>query len=182
MRYWIAVLFAGAAWAQQLDLSRLDGLSAKAKESTNVSLDADKLRMLSGFMDEKDKSAQDLFSNLKGVHVRAFEFDAAGAYSQSDLDAIRAQLKGPGWTRVVEVKEKDESAEIWFYSDGGKPGGVAVIAAEPMELAVVNILGPIDFRTLARLAGNMGIPNIRTGLLEQKQPRPKPEPAPKKDE
>jgi hypothetical protein len=178
----MAVLFAGAAWTQQLDLSRLDSLSAKASESANISLDEDKLRMVSGFVDDKDKTAQGLLSNLKGVHVRSFEFDAAGAYSQSDLDAIRAQLKGPNWIRIVEVKEKDESAEIWFYSDGGKPGGLAVIAAEPKELAVVNIVGPIDLQTLARLGGTLGIPNVRTGLLDSKRPRPKPEPAPKKDE
>ena len=178
MRYWITVLFAGAALGQQLDLSRLDGLSSKARESANVSLDADKLRMLSGFVEAKDKNAQDVVSTLKGVFVRAFEFDTAGAYSQADLDAVRAQLKGPNWTRVIEVKEKDESAEIWFYSEGGKPGGLAVIAAEPKELAVVNIVGPINLQTLARLGGSLGIPNIRTGLLGQKGSTA----APKKDE
>jgi hypothetical protein len=184
MRYWVAVLLAGAAWGQQLDLSRLDGLSAKASESTNITLDADKLRMVSGFVEDKDKVAQGLLSTLKAIQVRAFEFDAAGAYSQSDLDGVRAQLKAPNWVRMIEVKEKDESAEIWFYSEGGKPGGLAVIAAEPKELAVVNLVGPIDLQTLGKLGGIMGIPNIRTGLLEQKKPvgSPKPDAAPKKDE
>jgi hypothetical protein len=174
MRYLMAGLIACAALGQQLDLSRLDGLAAKARESANVNLDADKLRMLSGFVEDKDKAAQKLLSSMRGVYVRSFEFDASGAYNQADLEAIRAQLKGPNWVRVIEVKERDESAEVWFYSDGGKPGGLAVIAAEPKELAVVNIVGPIDLQTLGKLAGSMGIPNIRLGWTEPKGSSPPP--------
>ena len=113
MKYWAAILFVSAAWSQQLDLSRLDALGAKAKESANVSLDADKIRMLSGFMGGKESALpSEVLSDLKAIQVRAFEFDQAGMYSQSDLDTVRAQLKGPNWVRIIEVKERDESAEI----------------------------------------------------------------------
>jgi hypothetical protein len=169
MKYCIAILFASAVWGQQLDLSRLDALSSKARESANVSLDAEKLKIVAGFAESKDKETQELLSNLKGLYVRAFEFDNPGAYSQSELDGIRAQLRGPNWARIVEVKEKDESAEIWFYSEGGKPGGMAVLVAEPNELVVVNLVGPVDFKALGKLGGVMGIPNVRTGVLDPKR-------------
>lgn len=195
MRWGLALLLAGTAWAQQLDLSRLDGLAAKAKESTNISLDSDKIRMLSGFVDEN--AARGVLTDLRGINVRSFEFDNSGAYSQSDLDSIRSQLKGPNWVRVVDVRGRDETAEVWFYSEGGKPGGLTVIAAEPRELAVVNVVGPINMSSLMRLAGMLGIPNLPGSLMQPGSPNktsprakpssspaapPAPPPAPKKEE
>ena len=171
MKYLIALALAGAAWSQQLDLSKLDALASKAREAANVDLDADKLKMVSGLV-PSDQPASTVMSQMKGVFVRAFEFDAAGAYSQADLDSVRAQLKGPNWSRIVNVKDKDELVEVWFYMDAGKVGGLTVIAAEPKELAVVNLVGPVDFQSLAKLGGTLGMPDMLKQLGNSKKPPP----------
>jgi hypothetical protein len=57
---------------------------------------------------------------------------------------------------------------------------LAVIATEPKELTVVNIVGKIDLDQLSDLGGNFSIPNME---LEKSKPEPKPktEPKPKPD-
>lgn len=183
MKFAILFVVAAIAPAQQLDLKALDHLSAKAKESANVDLDADKLKFASQFLSDrpKDEHAKQVISQMKGIFVRTFEFDSAGAWSQTDLEGIRKQLAGPGWSRVIEVKEEQESAEIYFFSESGGLGGLAVIAAEPRELAVVNIVGPVNMEALARLGGTLGIPSIQSDLLGGKRkPNPSYAPNPKK--
>ena len=37
---------------------------------------------------------------------------------------------------------------------------MAIICAEPTELTVVNIVGPVDIEKLSQLEGKMGIPRL----------------------
>ncbi len=59
--------------------------------------------------------------------------------------------------------------------EGGKAQGLAIIASEPREFAIVNIVGSIDLEKLHELEGNFGVPEleIETG---KKSPEPKTEP------
>ena len=52
-------------------------------------------------------------------------------------------------------------------SEGSLIKGIAVVAAEPRELTVVNVVGPIDVERLSRLEGQFGIPPLELG----RQPR-----------
>lgn len=178
MKKYLIALVAAAASAQQLDLSSLDRLGSRARESANVTLDESKLKLASMFLSAEDgeqKQAKALVSGLKGVYVRTFEFDKPGEYSQADLDPIRRQLSSPGWSSIVNVKGRDESAEVWLHSKGEALGGMAIIASESNELVVVNIVGPLDIASLAKLSGSFGIPKI--GVLGEKKPAPSPAPA-----
>src|SRR3954454_15669529 len=98
------------ASAQMLDLSSLDKLAAKAKEVHRVSLDKNQLQMFMKMNSDEDKKDQDLKKVLNGmasVQVRNFEFEKAGEYSDSDLDAVRAQIaKMQNCTSIVDSKEK----------------------------------------------------------------------------
>ena len=184
MKFLLAPLLATAALGQQVDLSILDKLASRAKSSVNVTLDEDKLGFASAFLstdDPKQASAKKIVGNLKAINVRVFEFDSAGAFTSSDLDAIRAQLKGPGWTKIVEARERDESAEVYMFNKGKELGGMMIIAAEKRELAVVNIVGPVDLKTLGELGGKFGIPKGVLGGGSQIQPQPPPPPAKKKN-
>ena len=183
MKYTLFLALAAAGLAQQIDLSSLDRLASKAEESANVSLDADKIKLASMFLSSEDagtKQAKSVVSELKGIHVRAFEFAKPGEFLQTDLDPIRSQLKGPNWSRLVDVRDKNESAEVWFHIEAGKLTGLTVLATEPKELVVVNIVGPLDIATLASLSGKLGVPSL-TGDLLRNMTKP-PANAPKKDE
>ena len=139
------------------------GLAAKAKETINVTLDSSVLGLAGGFLSGKDKDeaqVKELIGNLKGIYVRGFEFENEGAYSKSDLDDIRKQLIGQQWTQIVDVKDTNDIAQVFLKKDGDAVAGLTVVAAEPKELVVVHILGPINLSDLAKLGGNFGIPDM----------------------
>ena len=156
-------LVCGAVAAQSLDLKTLDGLASKAKESEIVNLDAATLKLASGFLSAQDADqakARKLISGISAINVRTFEFDSDSAYSPSELDPVRAQLKSPGWSKIVETKEAKESTEVYLHTTDGKMSGFAVLALEPRELTVVNIVGSLDMETLASLGGSFGVPDV----------------------
>jgi hypothetical protein len=166
----VMVLAAGLpAWAQnpKLDLRNLSKLADKADEVVDVTLDGPTLKFAEKFLqddeDEKDDAeALRIIKNLTGIYVKSFEFDKPDQYSDADVDAIREQLKAPGWSKMVDVRSKHdhELDEVYVMTDpSGKNLGLAVIAAEKDELTVVNIVGPIDMDHLADLQGKLGIPD-----------------------
>jgi hypothetical protein len=144
-----------------------DKLAARAIESVDITLDSSMLQLASNFLskeDHEEEQVKKLISKLKGVYVRSFKFDKDGQYSMSEVDSLRAQLKGPEWSRIVGVTSiKGENTGIFVHKAGDGIAGLVVIAAEPRELTIVHIDGPIKPEELAELSGHMGIPKIESG-------------------
>jgi Domain of unknown function (DUF4252) len=141
-------------------------LSARAAKTVDVTLDQSMLKFASAFLDPKDPDqakAKKIIADLKGIYVHSFEFDKAGAYTEQDVAAIREQLKGPEWSRIVNVRSKTEgqNTEVYFHKEGDKFKGLVVIAAEPRELTLVEISGPITPQNLLELDGQFGIPQFK---------------------
>ena len=158
--------------AQGLKLDALDKLAAKASESVTVSLDASLLKLASRFLSSEDADqvqVKKIVAGLKGIYVRSFEFTKAGQYSESDVDSIRNQLRDAKWKHVVEVRSREENADICLRQEGDNITGLAVVAAEPRELTVVYIDGPIDMDGLAKLGGNFGIPEGIKNKVEKEK-------------
>jgi Domain of unknown function (DUF4252) len=165
---WVLLVAApGVLLAQgaRLQLGHLERLNSLAAESVDVTVDPSMLKMAAAFMSDEGEQGvvKDMLKDVTGIYVRSFEFDREDAYSADDVNVVRKQLGGPGWSRLVSVdsKHQREIVEVYSWRDGNKPGGLAVLVAEPTELTVVNIVGPFDVAKLAALAGNFGIPRIR---------------------
>jgi hypothetical protein len=114
----------------RIKLESLDKFASKAAEMVRK--------------EEKAKGGDDM------VYVRCFEFKQAGDYKEADLQEVRAQLQLPGWSLLMKVNDRDhdsvekETTEIYVFgrTAGSKIfGGMAIIATEPKELTVVNIVG-----------------------------------------
>ena len=171
---WVGSLFLAVVplvYAQEakLKIDHLDKLAAKASEVSDVNLEGPLLQSASKFFSKggSDEDVMKLVSGLKGIYVRSFEFDREGAYSLTDLDIIRKQLQAPGWVRIVNVQSKEdkESTEIYQMLSGEKIIGLAILSAEPKELTVVNIVGPVD---LAKMGGHFGVPSMNLGMGKPK--------------
>jgi hypothetical protein len=162
MKKTVLILLAGAmgSFAQQgFDFKSLDKLGANATESANITLEGNTLKLATAFLGDKD--AKDVASKLKGIYIRNFEFAKAGQYKESDLAPLRAYLKAPAWMKIVDVKEADETSEIWLRSlANGELGGLVIISAELKELSVVFIEGTLRMSDIEKLSGNFGIPEI----------------------
>jgi hypothetical protein len=155
-------LWSASAAFGQLKLD-LDHLASKASESVNVTLDASTLALAGKFLSAdktEDARIKDTIAKLKAIQVRVFEFPNPGAYSLSDIQPVREQLKAPAWNRIVAVQEKNEGAEVYLKTDQGKPAGLAILAWEPKELVVVHLDGPVSLEDLVSLRGKFGIPDV----------------------
>lgn len=153
-----------AAQNARLQLNNLEKLSSKAEEVNDVTLDGDMLQLAAKFldMDHDPEAAQikEIIKGLKGIYVKNFEFDKPNQYSPADVAEIRTQLSAPGWSKIVDNRDnrQNEHNEIYLMKEEGKIMGVAILVAEPKELTVVNIVGPIDLDKLGKLEGKFGIP------------------------
>ncbi|HUF17422.1 MAG TPA: DUF4252 domain-containing protein [Thermoanaerobaculia bacterium] len=161
------VLFPTTAAAQSGRITfSFPGLAERAAETVEVTLDREMLRLASKFMsgsDPDEARVQDLIRGLEGIYVTSYSFDREGMYDASALQGVRSQLDA-GWQRIVNVKSRDgENVEIYLQSRNDRVEGMTIIAAEPKELTIVNIVGPIDLDKLSGLEGQFGIPRGVTG-------------------
>jgi hypothetical protein len=161
----LAAALPGLLGAQELKLN-LEQLKAKSSEHVDLNLNGGTLQFAAKFLDSGDPEeaqVKKLVSGLEGIYVHHFAFKAPNGWSQADLDSVRSQLRSPEWARIVDVKseEQGETDEVYLRTTAGKLSGVAIIAAEPNELTVIHIAGPIDLDALAALGGHMGIPKMK---------------------
>jgi hypothetical protein len=153
-----------SAQDSRLQLGSLDHLAARASRSVDVNIDERLMRMaVKVFSDQDDdeRKIKKLIVGIKGIYVRNFEFESDGQYAAADVESIRTQLRGPGWTRLVNVtSKKDGNLEVYLLMNGEQVGGLAVLSSDDRELTVVNIVGPVDLEKLADLEGQLGVPEL----------------------
>lgn len=158
------VLLALPAAAQTINLDFPD-LEERADEVVDVTLDASMLRLGARFLkgaDPDERAVRDMIHGLQGIYVRSYEFSKEGEYDRKLVDRVKSQL-GPTWKAFVTVRSKTkENVSIYADMRGDRVVGLVVIAAEPREFTIVNIVGPIDIERLADLEGEFGIPKFTT--------------------
>ncbi len=165
-------LLAALAPAQEVKWN-YDKLAAKASDTVDVSLSGGLLRLATKFLSDDDKDeaqVKKLVGGLKGIYVKSFEFKKEGEYTPADIDGFRAALKGD-WQRIVGVhsSEDGENVEVYIKNESKGIGGLAIIATEPKEVTLVNIVGPIDLDSLSELGGHFGIPEVEVEKNEKKK-------------
>jgi hypothetical protein len=146
----------------RIQTSQLDALAAKASETIDVNIDESLMQMTAKFLSSKDPDeakVKELVNGLKGIYVKSFEFETEGQYSVADLESIRVQLRNSAWSKIVNISSKKEgSIEVYLNHTAGQISGLTVIASDPKEITIVNIVGPVDLEKLSDLEGNFGVP------------------------
>ena len=156
----LTIALAVPASAQRLNFD-FGAIADRASETVDVTLDGPMLRFALKFLSDDqadERSVKDMVRKLDGIYVRSFEFDEDGAYDHRLIDRLRSQL-GPSWKKIVTVQSRTrENVDIYTDMRGEAIAGLVIISADPRELTVVNIVGPIDLDRLADLEGKFGIP------------------------
>src|SRR6201987_4270815 len=136
-------------------------LAARASDVTEVTLGKNMLGFAAKFMgkDRDDEATKQLIQNLHGIYVREYEFDKEGQYSMDHIDQLRKSFETPEWSRIVRERERKsgESTEVYVKQVNGESRGMFILAAEPRELTIVLILGPIRMDDLGKLRGLNGL-------------------------
>ncbi|HTY64338.1 MAG TPA: DUF4252 domain-containing protein [Acidobacteriota bacterium] len=156
----------------------LEKAVAKAAEVVNVNLDENMIKFAGNFLNKEDTDqvqAQKMLSGIHGICVRSLKFDTGGQYTDDDVQVLRSQFRSPTWSNIVGVQSKRgaENVDVLLRMEKGAVTGLAVIAANPLELTFVHIDGAIDPAQFSKLGGRFGIPKIELPM--------KPKPAPKAD-
>lgn len=138
----------------RLRLDHLDRLAASAVESVEITMRDVQIQFLKRLvsLSESDQSKlKTLLSKLKGIYVRGYEFARDSEYSESDIEEVRAQLRSPGWERIVEVRNRNGADEVFFMPRNDEIAGFASISTAPRKVCVINIVGQMDMSEMALL-------------------------------
>lgn len=151
----------------ELKLPSLGDLKEHATESVDITLGAFPLHFAASLMDDRDGDSAEVKKALKAVksvQIRSFRFDTDFACSQADLGALRSQLSQPGWSRLVEAhKRNQEDVDVYVALEDQVIRGIAIVACQPREFTIINIVGTVDLDQLARL--RRALPPGRTGIM-----------------
>lgn len=145
--------------------SGLDKYEAVASGTVEITIDERILRMAAGALSDgkpDERAVKALLAGLKGVYVRAYEFDRDGVYQPAEAEALRAQFNAPEWSRVVGVRSRKygENVDVYLSSSAGQLKGLAVVVAAPRELVYVHVSGDIDLEKLRDLEGRFSVPKL----------------------
>ncbi len=159
----------GAAQSAKLTLPDFSPLAAKATDSVNISLNPWLLRTAASLIDDKDADSaatKELLAGIQSIEVRSFQFATDFAYSGADIERVRRQLSGPGWSQLMQVhnRKNDENVDIYVQIDQDRTRGFALIASEPRQFTIINIVGSINLKDLPKLEKQLHLPNVPVGV------------------
>jgi len=150
----------------KLHFDRLSALETKARDVVEVNVDGKLLdlakRVTTKINDKDARTIGQAISGLKGIYVRVYNFAELNQFNMADVDQIRAELNGPGWEKVANVRSKknNQKVDIFTMFTGDQMSGAAVIISDNKTVALVNVVGIIDIDTLVEMSGKMNIPKV----------------------
>lgn len=174
-----SLLCVPAVRAQETNLAPrgMDALAANATFSTSFTFNRSMLDAASQSMPD---DLRPLVAKLRSISVHTFRFSAPGMYTPSDLDAVRAQYSGDGWThwRPQHPHRAPNAAgasvdpgpdpgmaspdplrtDVWVRMNHENVDGVVLLVANERSVNVIVVDGMIDPLELLHLRGHLGIP------------------------
>ena len=153
----------GAAQDAKLKLPEFRSLAGKATESVNISLSPWLLHMAGAFINDKDEDSvatKHLLAGIKSIEVRSYEVASDNAYSAAVIVSVRSQLAG--WSQIMQVhhREKSEDVDMYVLIENNVTKGFALIAREPREFTIINIVGSINIDDLPKLQSHLHLPKL----------------------
>jgi hypothetical protein len=159
----------GACQSAKLRLPDFQPLADKATDTVNISVSPWLLHAAASFIDDQDAEGAATREMLKRIHsidIRSYEFATDFAYSRADIDAVRRQLTGPGWTPLMQVhdREKSEDVDVYIAIENNRTTGFALIASEPRQFTIINIVGSVARTDLPKIENYLHLPAGKVGL------------------
>jgi hypothetical protein len=137
-------------------------LAARASNVTEVTLGKNMLAFAAKFMNGKNEdeaATRHLIEGLDGIYVRSYEFDKDGQYSMEEIEQLRKYFETSEWSPIVHEHERKsgETTDVMVKLVNGETHGMFILTAEPKELTIVLILGPVRMEDLDKLKGVGGL-------------------------
>lgn len=162
----IALPLLAGAQSPKLKIPSFDNLKSKATEVVDMDFGPFLLKIARWALehteddDPETQAVKHMVMGLKSVQIRSYEFAADNVYSKSDVDSVRKQLTRPGWSQLVQVRDKTakEDVDVYVAYDRDKIVGIAIVASDPREFSILNIVGELDLEHVALLQKKLSLP------------------------
>lgn len=117
--------------------------------------------------DEDGTEIRKILEGIDAVYIRSYQFDTDGAYSREDVESVRKQLRQEQWKPLVEVRTRDrgEDVDVFISIENDKPTGFAIVASEPREFTIVNVVGTIDPQHIGKLQAALHLPGSNGRMI-----------------
>lgn len=147
----------------RLKLPDFAHLQSKAIESVDVTVGPIVLNLASMLAPEKDEDGTEIKKLLAGIHavyIRSYQFDADYVYSKDDIESVRKQLQKDQWQSLAQIhsNKKNENVDVFIAIQNDKPAGFAILASEPREFTIVNVVGTIDPAHIGAIQRKLELP------------------------
>lgn len=119
--------------------------------------DIDLRAVLLSLIQEAEESGDDAFakalSMVRSVRVKSFSLEDEDTEVARAVEKVAKQLTKDGWTRLIYVKDDEETVTVSTRSVSERMVGLMLVAYEPGDsVAFVNVVGDLDLGTLLGLA------------------------------
>lgn len=151
------------------------GLFSSDEISMEINLEGPLLRMVAGATRKEDPGFASVISSLQGIQVRVFPVAAAAQDSfKGKIGRAARWLEDRGWHSTMRVRERDNEVYIYLKESGGKIQGLTLLAVDPSEAVVINIVGRIDPDEIGRLGQRLNMPQLEKAVPQKPQPKKAP--------
>lgn len=150
----------------QLRLPSFDHLKGKAIECVDITIGRWPLKLAAAIVghDDSDEGValKEVLRGLKAVYVRSYKFNSDNVYSRRDIELVREQLRTAHWTQLAQVRSSHSGSDVDVYVslENDEPTGLAIVATEPREFTILNVVGKIDLKNLGKLERHLGLPSL----------------------
>lgn len=158
----IIASLAGISWGEEqlenhpgyVDLQARE-IFGEVEPTVEVLLDGPLLQLMAGASGEGDSELGDMLASLKLIRINAFQITEGAEEVAAKFEALSKRLVEGGWSRVVRVREDEETVNVFVRADEDVFQGLVVLAAESDEAVFVNIVGDVNPLLLAKLGSGL---------------------------
>lgn len=128
---------------------------------TEVNVEAPLLNLAAKMSKDKDPELARLLSGIKLVKVYSFGVEKEKASGFEDkIKKITQKLNADKWERIVRVKEKSETVNVYLKPASEGFSGLTVLTLDSNEAVFVNVVGEINLEAISKLGERFDIPEL----------------------
>ena len=135
-----------------------------APANIEVNLRGALLNLIANSAGEAEPEFASLVGNLKAIQVRGFPMTGADQDEvMRRFEDLARRLEAQGWERIVYIRDRGDSVNIYTKSEGETIAGLTVMVADPsdQETVFVNIVGSIRPEDLSKIGRGLDIEPLK---------------------
>jgi hypothetical protein len=133
-----------------------EGIMGDTDATVEINLSEPMLKFMAGAANLADQEIAETLMGIVDMRIKVYELDSADAERvRPEIDGLVEWFDKNQWSRIIHVKEENETVNIYSRLDGDSMSGLALVVASESEMVFINIVGKIDPARLGALLTRM---------------------------